>query len=70
MLATLGGREGRTGMCSFPLGTFEAAICAWRREIDSREIMGRNEGPDEVQVLSGELSRVESSIAFDRRQDG
>ena len=34
------------------------------REVDPAEAVGKDDGPDEVMALSGELARVESSIAL------
>lgn len=47
---------------SFPLVTYEAAVLSCLREIDPRTVLGRDDGPDEVLTLSGELARVESSV--------
>ncbi len=49
---------------TFDFNTFESAILSLLREVNPQEITGHvNESPDEVMVLSGELARVEASIA-------
>src|SRR5262249_38729268 len=54
--------EGHAAFRSFRLETFEWAILSMLAEVKPHEVMGREDGPDEVQVLSGELARVESKI--------
>jgi DNA invertase Pin-like site-specific DNA recombinase len=63
VLANLSGLETRTECRSFPLETFERAVLSQLAEVKPHEVMGRDDGPDEVQVLSGELARVEAKIA-------
>jgi DNA invertase Pin-like site-specific DNA recombinase len=56
---------GGRGRCySFPFDVFEAEVLARLAEIDPHEILNGDAGPDETQVLAGELARVESSIAL------
>jgi DNA invertase Pin-like site-specific DNA recombinase len=66
ILINMRSTEGDAPGYSFPLEVFERAILSMLREIDPREILGKGEadGPDEVLVLSGQLARVESSIAL------
>jgi DNA invertase Pin-like site-specific DNA recombinase len=63
VLANLSGLETRTECRSFPLDTFERAVLSQLAEVKPHQVMGRDDGPDEVQVLSGELARVEAKIA-------
>jgi DNA invertase Pin-like site-specific DNA recombinase len=55
--------NGQAGHRSFPFDTFEAAVLSMLKEVDPREVMGRDDGPDEVMALSGELAQIESKIA-------
>jgi hypothetical protein len=55
--------EGRSPSYSFPFETFEAALLSLLAEVDPRDVLGRDDGPDEVAVLSGEHARVEAKIA-------
>jgi DNA invertase Pin-like site-specific DNA recombinase len=55
-------QEGRSPCFSFPYTIFERAILSKLAEIDPAEVVGREDGADEVMVLSGELGGVESSI--------
>jgi DNA invertase Pin-like site-specific DNA recombinase len=55
--------EGVASCRTFPFDPFERAVLSELAEVDPGEVTGRDDGPDEVMVLSGELSRVASSIA-------
>jgi DNA invertase Pin-like site-specific DNA recombinase len=63
VLVNSGSTEGRTGCRSFPLETFERTLLSLLAEVDPREVTGREDAPDEVMVLSGELARVEAKVA-------
>jgi hypothetical protein len=64
VLRSVAPRYGQGGRgYSFPLQTFEQAIFTHLREIDPHDILNGDAGPDETIVLSGELSRLEASIA-------
>jgi hypothetical protein len=54
---------GRSPYYSFPADTLEAAVLSLLAEVDPREVLGREDGPDEALVLSGELALVEAKIA-------
>jgi DNA invertase Pin-like site-specific DNA recombinase len=62
MLQCLDGSEGRGPCASFSYEPFERAVLALLREVDVRDILGRDDGPDEVKALAGELAAVESRI--------
>jgi DNA invertase Pin-like site-specific DNA recombinase len=64
-MVSSGAMRGKVGAkyVSFPLVTFERAVLSMLAEVDPREVLGGEKGPDEVMALSGELARVESSIA-------
>src|SRR5205823_4871481 len=55
--------EGRAKCWSFPFLVFEQAVLSLLREVDPREVLASDNGPDEVMTLSGELSGVEGRIA-------
>jgi DNA invertase Pin-like site-specific DNA recombinase len=61
-LVSFAGFEGRGPFVSFPIETFEAAILSCLREIDPHDILNGADGPDESQVLAGQLARVEAKI--------
>jgi DNA invertase Pin-like site-specific DNA recombinase len=63
VLLNVASAEGREPARSFPFGTFEREVLRLMAEIDPKEIVGGNGAADEVMVLTGQLSRVESSIA-------
>jgi DNA invertase Pin-like site-specific DNA recombinase len=54
---------GRDGMRSFPLDTFERAVLSRLREVDPRDVLPRDEAPDESTALEGELAGVEAELA-------
>lgn len=54
-------RRGSDGV-SFPLAVFERGILSKLAEIDPREILDREEGPDEVAELSAKLVRLDTQI--------
>jgi DNA invertase Pin-like site-specific DNA recombinase len=55
-------RDGDRPLYSFPYATFERAVLSRLAEVDPREVLGQEDTPDEVQVLSGELAGVEAKI--------
>src|SRR6185437_2610518 len=54
--------EANSAYVSYPYQSFERGVLSLLAEIDPRELLGQNKGPDEVMALSGELARVEASI--------
>jgi DNA invertase Pin-like site-specific DNA recombinase len=56
-------QEGRSPCFSFPYPVFERAILSRLVEIDPVEIVGHDQGDNEVNILSGELASVTASIA-------
>jgi DNA invertase Pin-like site-specific DNA recombinase len=56
--------EGTGPARTFPVDVFERAVLGLLKEIDPHEILNGDSGPDESQVLAGELARVEASIAL------
>src|SRR5262249_45349748 len=56
-------REPGSVRASFPYVAFEEAVLSLLKEIDPREVLGQQTEPDELLVLSGELSAVEAAIA-------
>jgi DNA invertase Pin-like site-specific DNA recombinase len=62
LLVNMASAEGRAPYVSFPATTFEEAILSLLAEIDPREILNGDHGPDESLVLAGELARVEGRI--------
>jgi DNA invertase Pin-like site-specific DNA recombinase len=63
VLRTTDGSEGRAKDRSFPFHAFEWAILSCLREIDPHEILNGDSGPDEAQVLGGQLADVETELA-------
>jgi DNA invertase Pin-like site-specific DNA recombinase len=63
VLINTGAAEGRTPCYSFPFNSFEKAILSLLVEVDPREVLGQDDGPDEVLTLSGELAQTEAKIA-------
>jgi DNA invertase Pin-like site-specific DNA recombinase len=55
--------DGRAPARSFPFETFERAVLSMLREVDPREVLGEDDGPDEAMVLAGRLAGVEGKIA-------
>jgi DNA invertase Pin-like site-specific DNA recombinase len=55
--------EGQAQARSFPLQTFERGVLSLLAEVDPRDVLGKDSGPDEVLVLSGDLARTEAKIA-------
>src|SRR5262249_21750015 len=54
--------EGDAPCYSFPLDVFERAILSKLREVNPRELLGRDEGPDELKALENEFAAVQSAI--------
>jgi DNA invertase Pin-like site-specific DNA recombinase len=63
VLANLNSAEGRARCRSVSYPAFERAVLSLLSEVKPHQVMGRDDGPDEVQVLGGELARVEAKIA-------
>jgi DNA invertase Pin-like site-specific DNA recombinase len=63
VLRNLNSSEGRGPTCSFSVVTFERAVLSCLKEIDLHEILNGDQGPDESQVLAGELAHVEATMA-------
>jgi DNA invertase Pin-like site-specific DNA recombinase len=57
------GRNGDITALTFPYDAYEDSILSKLEEIPASEVAGEEDAPNEVAVLSGELARVESSIA-------
>jgi DNA invertase Pin-like site-specific DNA recombinase len=55
-------RTASGGSHSFPLPVFEAAVLGQLKELDPREVLKADDGPDEVESLRGEKARVEARI--------
>jgi hypothetical protein len=55
--------DARAPARSFPFETFERAVLSLLREVDPREVLGEDGGPDETMVLAGRLAGVEGKIA-------
>jgi hypothetical protein len=64
VLRTAASTQGHGNAYTFPQPTFEAAVLSCLREIDPHEMLNGDPGPDESQVLAGELERVRQSIAL------
>jgi hypothetical protein len=63
LLITSAAANGRGAARSFPLDTFEAAVLSQLREINPRDVLpAGDDGPDETDVLAGELARVEDEL--------
>src|SRR5262249_25201784 len=54
--------EGRAAATSFPLESFERAVMSKLAEVKASEVLGQNDGPDEVAVLEGERVQVLAKI--------
>jgi DNA invertase Pin-like site-specific DNA recombinase len=63
VLINFSATEGRAPCYAFPYPIFQRAILSCLREIDPKEILNGDRGPDETQVLGGELARVETELA-------
>jgi hypothetical protein len=63
LLITSAAANGRGAARSFPLATFENAILSCLREIDPRDILPGDGGPDETAVLAGQLAGVEAELS-------
>jgi DNA invertase Pin-like site-specific DNA recombinase len=61
-LQCLDGSEGRGRVATFAYEPFEQAVLGLLREIDVREVLGDDDGPDEVRGLAAELAAVESRL--------
>lgn len=57
------GNQGRASTWSFPFVTFERAILSRLKEIDPREILDSEGGPDETLTLAGQIAGVEAELA-------
>ncbi|MBX9584561.1 MAG: recombinase family protein [Gemmataceae bacterium] len=55
--------EGLAPCRSFPYDPLETAVLKLLREINPREVLGREAGPDRLAVIAGELAQVDGSIA-------
>jgi DNA invertase Pin-like site-specific DNA recombinase len=56
-------RDHKTRQVSFSDDVFEAAVLSLLKEIDPREILNGDSGPDETLTLAGELAGVETELA-------
>jgi DNA invertase Pin-like site-specific DNA recombinase len=59
-----GAMRGKKGAryLSFSFPVFEQAILSMLKEVDPMEILGQDDGPDEVLKLSGEMTKLEAAI--------
>src|SRR5262249_10000640 len=48
---------------SFPFETFEAALLGGLGEVKPHEVLGEEDGPDEVMALSGRLATIQTRLA-------
>jgi hypothetical protein len=55
--------DGEAHYFSFPADTFEAAVLSLLREVDPREVLPADGGPDDAEVLEGELAGVRAELA-------
>lgn len=55
--------EGRAPCVSFPLEPFERSLLSQLRELDPRELIGDDTGPNEAAALAAELAVLDSDIA-------
>ncbi len=55
--------EGLAPAKSFPYDSFEKEVLKRFKEIDSAEVLGEDDGPDEAAVLEGELAQVDAELA-------
>jgi DNA invertase Pin-like site-specific DNA recombinase len=60
-----GAMQGKAGTryVSFSYPVFERAVLSLLAEVDPREVLAQEDGPDEVSTLQGELAGVETRIA-------
>jgi DNA invertase Pin-like site-specific DNA recombinase len=54
--------QGRSPCYAFPLETFERGVLALLGEVDPRQVLGRDDAPDDVMIYSGELAGVEAEL--------
>jgi DNA invertase Pin-like site-specific DNA recombinase len=64
LLVAYSAEDARGKLQSFPLDIFERSVLSLLRELDPHDILNGDSGPDETQVLAGQLERVEASIAM------
>jgi DNA invertase Pin-like site-specific DNA recombinase len=62
VLVNITGTQARAARYAFPLPVFEQAIFSCLREIDPREIINGDAGPDETRTLAAEAERLDQSI--------
>jgi DNA invertase Pin-like site-specific DNA recombinase len=62
ILRNTAGQEGRGRNWTFPFASFEGAILSCLREINPHDILNGDSGPDESQVLAGQLARIEAEL--------
>jgi hypothetical protein len=63
VLVATNSQQGLSPCWSFPYPVFERAVLSMLAEIDPAEIVGADQGGNEVMTLSGELASVEGQIA-------
>jgi DNA invertase Pin-like site-specific DNA recombinase len=56
-------QQGHATCYSFPFAVFERALLSRLREINPREILNGEEGPDEAEILGRQLGDVEAELA-------
>jgi DNA invertase Pin-like site-specific DNA recombinase len=62
ILINSGAHEGRAKCYSFPFDTFEKAMLSLLAEVDPRDVLRRDNGPDEVTTLQADVLGVEAKI--------
>jgi DNA invertase Pin-like site-specific DNA recombinase len=63
LLKNLGGESGRHPCYTFPYDVFETAVLSLLREVNSAEVLPKDEPPSEVEVLRTKLAAIRSDIA-------
>jgi hypothetical protein len=63
ILINRNGKEGLATRVTFPYPTFEAGVLSLLAEVSADDVLGEDEAPSAVAVLSGELARVEAELA-------
>ncbi len=61
-LLPAGAKNGGESGVSFPLDVFEGAVLSQLAELDPREILDSDDGPDEVAELSARVARIDARL--------
>jgi DNA invertase Pin-like site-specific DNA recombinase len=62
ILLNSNGQDGRVSRVTFPYATFEAGLLSLLAEVSAADVLGEDEAPSAVAVLSGEKARVEAEL--------